>query len=419
MSNENFSGFFQTNYLYYLVEASRLQMSPSRLAILNNLHWFENTYNPLYYTNFARTMRASLEIAERITRKYEKPHFGITQCVVDGKAYAVEKKTEITKSFCKLQHFVKTGIRKEQPKLLLVAPMAGHHATLLRGTVEETLPFFDVYITDWMDAAQVPVGLGKFDMDDFIDYLIEFIRFLSPEVNVMGVCQPTVPVMAATAILSASGDDSVVPKSMILIGGPVDARQNPTAVNNFAVKHSIEFLKQSVITPVPPNYPGFGRKVFPGFLQLTGFISMNLQRHIDSHVDMFKNLLIEDDTKADLQKKFYDEYLSVMDLTEEFYLQTIKEVFQDYALARGNLVSKGRKVNLDAITKCALLGIEGEKDDIAAVGQTREALHLCKNIPASMKRYHLQKDVGHYGAFSGSKFKKFIVPVIRDFVYGL
>lgn len=410
MHNLNSNG----NFLYYMIEASRMQMSPARLGIKSAQQWYENSFNPIFHTNFAQTIRASLEIAERITRKYQKPEFGITECIVNDEIYKIKQKAISIKTFCHLQHFAKPELKIKQPKLLIVAPMAGHHATLLRGTVQDMLPFFDVYITDWVDASQVPLNLGKFDMDDFIDYIIDFIRLLGPDLHVMAVCQPTVPVMAATAIMSARKDPKV-PKSMILIGGPVDARKNPTMVNTFTTDKSIDWFEKMVISIVPPNYPGYMRHVYPGFLQLAGFMSLNMQRHINSHIDMFKHLLVEDDEKADLQKKFYDEYLSVMDLPAEFYLQTIKEVFLDYSLAKGKLVSRGRKVDLDTITKCALLGIEGENDDIAAVGQTKEALNLCANIPKPLKHYHLQKGVGHYGVFSGSKFRQFVVPVIKEF----
>ncbi|WPY00343.1 Polyhydroxyalkanoate depolymerase [Candidatus Trichorickettsia mobilis] len=404
------------NYLYYMVEASRMQMSPMRLGAMSSLQWFENSHNPIYNTEFARTTRACLEIVERMTRKYQKPDFDITECKVTDELYKVEKQTILGKAFCNLQHFVKLGLKQPQPKLLIIAPMAGHHATLLRGTVQDTLPYCDVFITDWIDASQVPLSLGSFDMDDFIDYIIDFMKILGPDLHVMAVCQPTVPLLAATAIMSAE-QDPLVPKSMILMGGPIDARKNPTQVNVFATGRSIEWFENMVITIVPPNYPGYMRHVYPGFLQLAGFMSLNLQRHVDSHFDMFKNLLIEEDDKADVQKKFYDEYLSVMDLPAEFYLQTIKEVFQEFSLAKGELVSRGRKVDLKSITTCSLLGIEGEKDDIAAVGQTKAALNLCTNIPQDMKKYHLQKGVGHYGVFSGSKFRQFIVPEIRDFIY--
>lgn len=410
--------FFLNNYnpLYYIVEAYRMQTSPMRLAIISQLQWLDSAYNPLRHTVYGKTIHTCLEIAERITRKYRKPEFGIIKTVINGKTYKIEQQVVLSKTFCHLQHFNKPELEIKQPKILIVAPMAGHHATLLRGTVEDLLPYCDVYITDWIDASQVPLILGKFDMDDFIDYVIEFIKFLGPSLHVMAVCQPTVPVLAAVAVMSSSKDEEV-PKSMILIGGPVDARQNQTIPDKFGLENSISFLEKTVIASVPPNYPGFMRHVYPGFLQLAGFISLNIERHITSHLNLFNSLLIEDDKQAERQEKFYDEFLSVMDLPAEFYLQTIKEVFQDFAIAKGTLVSRGRKVDLESITKSALLGIEGEHDDIAAVGQTRTALTLCKSIPNTMKKYYIQKGVGHFGVFSGSKFRKFIVPIIKDFVY--
>jgi poly(3-hydroxybutyrate) depolymerase len=404
------------NFLYYLIEAMRSEITPARYSIMTILEWLENQDHPLYDTSFGRTLRATLEMSERLTRDYKKPSFGIRECEVNGKVYKVEKQSLLTKAFCRLQHFVKVGFEKKQPKLLIVAPMAGHYSTLLRGTVQGILPHLDVYITDWANANQVPISAGRFDMDDFIDYVIEFIKFLGEDVHVMAVCQPTVPVLAAVSIMSIDRDP-YIPKSMILMGGPVDASKNPTVVNKFATDKSLEWFENSVITPVPPNYPGHGRLVFPGFLQLIGFMNVDPMRHINAHIDMFQQLLTEDDVAAERQKKFYDEYFSIMDLPAEFYLQTIKEVFQDCSLARGKLISRGRKVIPAAITKCALLGIEGENDDIAGVGQTEAAINLCPNIPSSMRKYYLQPGVGHYGVFSGSKFKEFIVPIIADFVY--
>lgn len=402
------------NYLYNLIEAVRFQLLPTTFVIKESKKIFENQYIPMHNSDFVKIMRATLEISERIVRRYRKPEFGITKCEVGLNTYAIEQNVILKKTFCNLVHFRKVDFKNSQPKLLIVAPLAGHHATLLRGAVEGMLPYSDVYITDWIDASQIPLTLGSFNMDDFIDYVIEFMHFLEPRLHVMAVCQPTVPVLAAVAIMSA--ENTTVPKSIILIGGPVDARQQPTQINHFAMNKSIEWFQHMVVTMVPPNYPGYMRYVYPGFLQLAGFISMNIQNHVTSHIDMFKNLVIEDDEKASVQKKFYDEYLSVMDIPAEFYLQTIKEVFQDFSLAKGILKSRDRAVKLEAIVKCALLGIEGENDDIAAVGQTKEALNLCKSIPDDMKQYHLQKGVGHYGVFSGSKFRKHIVPVIRNFI---
>lgn len=407
--------FTATNPLYSIVESMRFQTSPSRLALLAMQQIFESPYYPWAHTPYAVTMKATLEIMERITRKYSKPEFGIEEVKVDGVSYDIEQVTIAQESFCKLLHFKKLQIKKKLPKLLIVAPMAGHNATLLRGTVEGLLPYCDIYITDWIDAAQVPLSEGSFSMDEYIDYVIEFLQILGPDVHVMGVCQPTVPVLAAVSILTED-EDKVPPKSMILIGGPVDARKNPTAVNIFATEHSIDWFQDMLITTVPANYPGFGRKVYPGFLQLAGFISMNWKRHIGSHIDMLKHLLVEEEELADKQREFYDEYLSVMDLPAEFYIQTIREVFHQFSLATGHLVSRGRMVDTASIKDVALLGIEGEHDDISGLGQTRAALDLCINIPEKKKQYHLQRGVGHYGVFSGSKFRSEVVPVIVDFV---
>ncbi|NRB10631.1 MAG: polyhydroxyalkanoate depolymerase, partial [Rickettsiaceae bacterium] len=390
--------------------------SPARLQLMQLHNWFDHSHNPTRNSHLSAVIRASFEIAERITRQYKKPTFGIGCCEIDGQRHRVNMKTVFKDTFCHIQHFSKPTYKKYQPKLLIVAPMSGHHATLLRGTVQDTLPHFDVYITDWVDANQVPITSGGFDLNDFIDYVINFIKYLGPYTHVMAVCQPTVPVLAATAIIAETKQVDA-PKSLTLIGGPIDARENPTKPNDFATDKNLEWFDKMVITSVPANYPGYRRRVYPGFLQLAGFMTMNLKRHITSHVDLFKNLLIEDNEKAAKQKKFYDEYLSVMDLTAEFYLQTIKEVFHDFSLAKGKFVSRSRKVNLEAIKKPALLGIEGERDDIAAIGQTKAALKLCKNIPNSKKQYYLQKGVGHYGLFSGSKFRNIIVPEIKEFIY--
>ena len=405
-----------TNPLYYLVESSRLQFSPARFMLLSTQQVLENENHPFYHTPLMQVLRASVEITERITRTYAKPEFGIESTVVDHKQHDIVQKTVIKKTFCNLLHFQKSKFTSTQPKLLIVAPMAGHHATLLRGTVEGLLPHCDLYITDWIDAAQVPLSDGAFDMDDYINYVIEFLQHLGPDVHVMAVCQPTVPVLAAISIMSAKKDPKT-PQSMILMGGPVDARKNPTSVNHVATTHDIQWFQDYLISSVPANYPGFARKVYPGFLQLSGFIGMNWKNHVSSHIDLFKHLVVEEDDKAEKQKEFYDEYLSVMDLPAEFYLQTIQEVFQKYSLAKDKLVSRGRKVDPSDITNVALLGIEGENDDISGVGQTKAALSMCDRIPDSHKQYYLQKGVGHYGVFSGSKFRQFIVPVIRDFVY--
>jgi len=401
---------------YSFVEAAKMNYSPIRSSLISAQNLFEDSCNPAYHNYFSALTRASLEMIERLTRDYKKPQFGITECEIDGKHQLVKKSILLKGPFCHLLHFAKPNYKDQQPKLLIVAPMSGHHATLLRETVRDTLPYFDVYITDWIDAKQVPITDGSFDLDDFIDYVITYIKFLGNNVHVLAVCQPTVPVLAATALMSEDSP-SKVPKSVILIGGPIDARKNPTKPNNFATDKSLVWFDKALVTNVPENYPGHRRRVYPGFLQLTSFISMNFDRHINSHIELFNDLLNNNTAKAEKQKKFYNEYLSVMDLPAEFYLQTIKEVFHDFSLAKGTLISRGRKVNLDFINNTAIMGIEGENDDIAAVGQTKAALKLCKNVPDSKKYYHLQKAVGHYGSFSGSKFKENIVPKIKEFVY--
>ena len=404
------------NQLYNMVEFSRTQMSPFRVNLIQMQNLINSPINPFAYTMHGNILSAATEIAERLTRTYKKPEFHINKTEIGEKEYDVQIEVKESRPFCNLLHFSKKNYHKKLPKLVIAAPMAGHHATLLKNTVQELLPFFDVYITDWIDASQVPLIYGKFDFDDYIDYLIDFFELFEDQVHVLAVCQPTVPVLAAVSIMSEQGSTHI-PKSMTLMGGPVDARENPTAVNDFASEHKIKWFEESVITAVPNNYPGAGRKVYPGFLQLAGFMSLNWKRHLNSYVDLFKNLINHEDDKVEIHKKFYDEYLSVMDLPAEFYIQTIREVFQKYSLAKGKLKSRGRDANADNITKPALLGIEGENDDIAAVGQTLAALELCENIPSSRKQYHLQKGVGHYGVFSGSKFKLQIVPVIKDFIY--
>lgn len=404
------------NPMYNIVEMTRLQFSPFRIY-LNSMHqYLESAYNPIQNTTFGNAAGAVIEIIERLTRDYQKPEFGIKETIINNKKYEIIQETTLSKTFCHLLHFKKADdFKDKQPKLLIVAPLAGHHATLLRSTVQGLLPFCDVYITDWIDASQIPVSDGSFDMDDYINYVIEFLQFLGPKTHILAVCQPTVPVLAAVSLMSEA-KDKATPSSMILMGGPIDARKSPTAVNHFAIDKSIEWFKDSVITSVPFNHPGFTRKVYPGFLQLAGFISMNWRKHVDSHLELFKHLLIDDDDKAENQKKFYDEYLSVMDLPAEFYLQTIKEVFHKFSLAKNQLISRGRKVDTTKITKTAILGIEGEHDDISGIGQTKAALELCSGVPESNKQYHLQKGVGHYGVFSGSKFHKEVVPVITKFV---
>ncbi|MBP7190658.1 MAG: polyhydroxyalkanoate depolymerase, partial [Rickettsiaceae bacterium] len=336
--------YISWNPMYTMVELSRFNFSPFRIALHSMNLYLNSQYDITQGTSFGRTLEANVEIMDRITQKYPKPEFGIKETEVDGaKKCLVEQETILSKPFCKLLHFKKiSDIEIKQPKLLIVAPMAGHHATLLRGTVQGMLPHADVYITDWISASEVPISEGGFDLDDYIDYLMEFLRFLGPNIHVLAVCQPTVPLLAATSLMSEV-KDKCMPKSMIMMGGPIDARENPTAVNHFATGKPMKWFEHSLITSVPVNYPGFSRRVYPGFLQLAGFISMNWQSHIDSHVEMYKHFLVEDDEKAQPQIEFYNEYLSVMDLSAEFYLQTIEEVFHKFSIAKNKMVSRGRK----------------------------------------------------------------------------
>jgi poly(3-hydroxybutyrate) depolymerase len=405
-----------SKYLYYFLESTRANISPMRYNVIAFQEWYESKYNPFHHTELGKTMRANLEIIERMTRKYLKPEYKIDSVMVQNVKYNVHEVLIDKKPFCNLIHFKKDGIKIKQPKLLIVAPMAGHHATLLRDTIKEMLILNDVYVTDWIDASQVPLSEGKFDMHDFIEYNIDFLQKCDKgPIHVMAICQPTVCILAASAIMSEE-KNSHIPKSMILVGGPVDARKSPTPLEVVAEDFSLKWFKNFTITEVPHNYPGHGRKVYPGFLQLMGFVGMNWKKHYDSHIDMYKNLLVEDDEKAEKQKDFYDEFLSTMDLPAEFFLQTVKEVFQKFSLAKGKYMYNGKKVDLSKITKSALMGVEGENDDIAAVGQTVAALDLCTGISKSKKEYLLQEGVGHYGVFSGSKFRQYIAPKISEFI---
>jgi poly(3-hydroxybutyrate) depolymerase len=293
--------------------------------------------------------------------------------------------------------------------------MSGHFATLLRGTVEAMLPHADVYVTDWIDARDVPVAEGSFDLDDYIDYLFDMLALLGPDAHVMAVCQPSVPVLAGVALLSQRKDPNL-PRSMILMGGPIDTRRNPTAVNKYAEERGIDWFRRNAIVKVPATYPGYDREVYPGFMQLTGFVAMNLDRHVGAHRELYWHLVEGNVAKASKQKEFYDEYLSVMDLTGEFYLQTVEQVFIRHALATGTFTHRGVEVDPQAISRTALLTIEGERDDISGVGQTQAAHDLCKNVPLSRRGHHLQKGVGHFGVFNGTRFQRETVPLIVKFM---
>jgi poly(3-hydroxybutyrate) depolymerase len=327
----------------------------------------------------------------------------------------VREEVVLEKPFCSLRRFRRAGLPKDAPRLLIVAPMSGHHATLLRGTVARMVENQEVWITDWADAKMVPLAQGSFGLDDYIDYLIEFIRFIGEGTHVVAVCQPSVPAFAVAAIMG-SENDPCRPATLTMMGGPVDTRASPTGVDDIAMARPLGWFRSHVIATVPINYPGAGRKVYPGFMQLAGFISMNLETHMMGHYEMFKHLTLGDTEGAAATKAFYDEYLSVSDMTAEFYLETIEQVFQKQALAKGEFVHRGKRVDPAAIRDTALLAIEGERDDISGIGQTRAALELATHLPRQRKNYFLARDVGHYGIFNGSKWRSQIAPVVEDWI---
>ena len=403
--------------LYHWYELGHAAAWPGRTAAEMWLQ-FLNPLNPLTHTAFGRSAAAGCELYERATRRYAKPAFGIQTTRVGADTVAVTEKTVWTSPFCRLVHFrrdIHPALAARQPRLLLVAPMSGHFATLLRGTVEAFLPDHEVYITDWQDARHVPVSAGRFDLDDYIDAMTAIFRYFEGNVHVFAVCQPSVPVLAATALLEADGDPSV-PRSLILAGGPIDTRINPTAVNALAQSKGTAWFERNVITHVPWPLEGCGRRVYPGFLQLSGFMMMNLDRHIQAHREMFHHLVRGDGDSAAKHRKFYDEYLAVMDLTAEFYLQTIDSVFVQHLLPRGLMTSRGRIVDLGAIRRPALMTVEGEMDDITGTGQCSAALKLCVRIPAGRKSHFECPTVGHYGIFNGSRFRREIAPRVASFV---
>ncbi|PXW62887.1 polyhydroxyalkanoate depolymerase [Methylobacterium sp. B4] len=392
--------------LYPLYEAGHLMLAPMRLMAEATRIACENPFNPLAYAPQSRAVAAGCEMFERTTRVYAKPAFGL----------GVPERIVWERPFCRVIAFGEPSAELDaKPKLLIVAPMSGHYATLLRGTVEGFLSSHQVFITDWADARQVAASAGRFGLDDYIDTCIALFEALGPDLHVAAVCQPSVPVLAAIARMEAE-DRPLVPRSAVLMGGPVDTRRSPTAVNALAQEKGLAWFERHCIHTVPGGYPGAGRSVYPGFLQLAGFMGMNFDRHADAHHAMFDHLVRGDGDSAARHRAFYDEYLAVMDLTAEFYLETIERVFVNHDLPRGTLRHHGRPVDLGAIRRCHLMAVEGEKDDITGIGQTRAALELAVNLPDSAKRYHLQPGAGHYGIFNGSRFRQDIVPLVRDFM---
>jgi poly(3-hydroxybutyrate) depolymerase len=404
--------------LYHWYELNHAAVRPARAAADAGRMFFTNPLNPWTHTPIGRHAAAACEVFERTTRRYGKPEFGISTTTVDGKSVQVNEAVVWQRPLCRLLHFVRdvpAHRREQDPKLLLVAPMSGHFATLLRGTVETFLPDHEVYITDWQDARHVDPSAGHFDLDDYIDTLMGMFRFLGGDVHVFAVCQPSVPVLAATALMEADGDPCV-PHSIVLAGGPVDTRVNPTAVNRLAEERGTSWFRNNVITTVPWPNAGAGRRVYPGFLQLTGFMTMNLDRHVKAHKDLFFHLVKGDGDSADKHKTFYDEYLAVMDLTADFYLQTIESVFVEHRLANGTLRHRGRLVDLEQIRRVGLMTVEGEKDDITGIGQCASAHVLCPSIPAFSRAHFECPEVGHYGIFNGSRFRSEIAPRMANFM---
>ncbi|MGH6664637.1 MAG: polyhydroxyalkanoate depolymerase, partial [Pseudolabrys sp.] len=396
------NGVLLSTPLYWLYEMGQAALDPSRALADATRLFFKNPANPLAHTTYGKSVAAVAELFERTTRRYGKPEWQITSTLVGGERVPINIKTVWQRPFCRLLHFERAFVhapRRPQPKLLIVAPMSGHYATLLRGTVEAFLPNHDVYITDWRSARAVPVSEGRFDLDDYIDYVISMLHMIGGDAHVIAVCQPSVPVLAAVSLMEAD-KDPYVPHSMVLMGGPIDTRVNSNAVNKLAENRGLEWFRRHVITKVPFPHSGFMRDVYPGFLQLHGFVSMNLDRHLEAHRNLFLNLIKGDGDSAQKHREFYDEYLAVMDLAAEFYLQTVDTVFIRHALPKGEMTHRGRRIDPSLIKRVALLTIEGEHDDISGVGQTEAAHGLCVNIPADRQAHWLQPGVGHYGVFN-------------------
>jgi len=401
--------------LYNAYELQRTMLSSAAAWASVGAEVLTNPVLPLGYFGLGPIMASALDVFAHAAMPRGKPAFGIEEVTVDGRTWAVTESIVLHRPFGNLLRFEHDGLPADAPNLLIVAPMSGHFATLLRGTVARMTERARVYITDWADAKMVPLEVGTFDLDDYIDYVIGFIEHIGPGTHLLAVCQPSVPALAATAIMAAR-DHPARPASLTMMGGPVDTREAPTSVNDVAMQQPITWFENNVVATVPLNYPGAGRRVYPGFLQLAGFMSMNLGNHIMSHWGMFKHLVAGDDDSAAAIKTFYDEYRSVCDLPSEYYLQTVEHVFQRHSLPKGELVHRGERIDLGAIRDTALLAIEGEKDDISGIGQTRAALKVTPNLPESRKKYYLAEGVGHYGIFNGSKWRSRIAPIVEQWM---
>ncbi|UVO51897.1 polyhydroxyalkanoate depolymerase [Sphingomonas sp. SUN019] len=400
--------------LYNAYEFQRSMLATASAMANFGVGMLRSPSNPFAYFGGGTVVASALDVFAHAAAPRGKPAFGLDSTVVDGREVAVTEEILLQKPFGQLKRFKRDGV-EGGPKLLIVAPMSGHYATLLRGTVERMLPTADVHITDWRDAKLVPMSDGRFDLDDYIDYLVAFLEEMGPGSHMLAVCQPSVPCYAAAALMSAD-KHPCRPKTLTMMGGPIDTREAPTAVNTLAMQRPHAWFEQNVIATVPSMHAGAGRRVYPGFLQLTGFMSMNLGNHMMSHFEMFKHLVKGDGDSADATKEFYDEYRAVCDMSAEFYLQTVDLVFQTHALPNGTMEHRGRRVDPAAITDIALLAIEGERDDISGIGQTKAALKLATKLPSAKKKYLLADNVGHYGIFNGSKWRDRIAPVVEDWI---
>lgn len=412
----------EVRMLYSLYETGYYASTPLRLAALANRRFWSSPLNPAADTELGRRLFAMSDLFTNLTRRYGKPGWNIDSVAINGQAVRV-RPTEVWSSpWCKLTHFArdmadmrKAGRRELEPAVLIVAPLSGHYATLLRGTVEAFLQDHEVFITDWTNARDVPMMEGRFDFDDYIDHVRDMLRVLGPRPHVIAVCQPGPPVLAAASLMSEDGEECR-PASMTFMGSPIDARLSPTVTNKLAEERPFAWFESNMIYTVPGPYPGIGRRVYPGFVQLASFMSMNLEKHQEAHLRYLQDLMKGDGDSADKHLEFYDEYLSVLDLTEEFYLQTVDVVFQRHLLPKGELYHRGQHVRPDRITDIGLLTVEGENDDISGIGQTQAAHALCAAIPAALKEDYVQPYVGHYGVFNGKRFREEIYPRVRAFI---
>jgi poly(3-hydroxybutyrate) depolymerase len=399
--------------LYQIYDWQRSAMQPWRLFAQAANELYGHPDSPLSYLPGSRNVAAAFDLMTRLTQRYERPPFDIGKVRSGDTEYRVREVFEAQRPFCRLLHFVKEGA-PPQPKVIVFAPLSGHFATLVRDTVKTLLADHDVWVTDWIDAKEVPITVGPFHFDDYVQYVRGFIAHVGPGVHSLSVCQPTVPVLAAVSLMAEAGE--ALPRTLTMMGGPIDTRRSPTAVNNFATQRPLSWFEAKVIQRVPMRYPGFMRRVYPGFLQFAGFVAMNPHRHMESHVQYYHHLVEGDGDSADAHRRFYDEYNAVMDLPAEYYIETVERVFQKHLLPQGKLVVAGQRVRPEAIRHTALLTIEGELDDISGNGQTEAAQLLCQGIPQRDKQHFLAKGVGHYGIFSGRKYRELVYPRIRDFI---